>query len=309
MAEVSLKLFFSYSHKDESLRNELANHLTMLEQQGVISGWYDRKILPGQEWDDQIKDNLKTADIILLLVSSDFLASKYCRDVEVEKAIERHDAREACVIPVILRSVDWTGAPFARLAALPTNAEPVVSRHWYSQDEAFTDVAKGIRAAVEKLKREREEALETDDLRSDEGVDYTRLRDLLKAGEWKEADQETLKVMIKAAGREEEGWLDTDSIEQFPCTYLRTIDQLWVEYSQGKYGFSEQKKIWQEAGEELKVGREFETFCTRVGWERYAKLFLGGWVNSQSINYDGTAPIGHLPFEIWRRSRMSLYLV
>ncbi|MEH1888263.1 MAG: toll/interleukin-1 receptor domain-containing protein [Nostoc sp.] len=85
-------------------------------------------MLPGEEWDYQINDNLNTADIILLLISSDFLFSKYCWDVEVKKAIERHHAGEACVIPVILRSVDWSGAPFAKLQALPKNAEPVVSR-------------------------------------------------------------------------------------------------------------------------------------------------------------------------------------
>ncbi len=157
MTEVSLKLFFSYSHKDETLRDELADHLATLKREGVISSWHDRKILPGQEWDYQINDNLNTADIILLLVSSNFLASDYCWDVEVKKAIERHNAGEACVIPVILRPVDWKGAPFAKLQALPKNAEPVVSRNWHTTDEAFMDVAKGIRAAVEKLKQEREE--------------------------------------------------------------------------------------------------------------------------------------------------------
>ncbi|MCC5646944.1 toll/interleukin-1 receptor domain-containing protein [Nostoc sp. CHAB 5824] len=132
MPEVSLKLFFSYSHKDETLRDELAKHLTILERQSVISSWHDRKILPGEEWDHQINDNLNTADIILLLISSDFLFSKYCWDVEVKKAIERHHAGEACVIPVILRSVDWSGATFAKLQALPKNAEPVVSRNWHN---------------------------------------------------------------------------------------------------------------------------------------------------------------------------------
>ncbi|MEA5581965.1 GUN4 domain-containing protein [Nodularia harveyana UHCC-0300] len=333
MAEVSLKLFFSYSHKDESLRDELAKHLTILERQGVISGWYDRKILPGQEWDYQINDNLKTADIILLLVSSDFLFSNYCWDVEVKKAIERHDAREACVIPVILRSVDWTGAPFAKLGALPKNAEPVVSRHWHSQDEAFTDVAKGIRTAVEQLKREREEIQleadeayrlqrekeeedrlkrqqeadrrrreqeqakqkevdrrrreqETDDLSSDKGVDYRRLRDLLKAGKWKQADQETLKVMLKAANREGEGWLNSDSIEQFPCTDLRTIDQLWVKYSNGCFGFSVQKRIYES------VGEDYEKFGDRIGWRRRKK-----WLYYSELTFSQNAPGGHLPAE------------
>jgi hypothetical protein len=91
----------------------------MLERQGVISTWHERKIPPGREWDQQINENLNTADIILLLVSSDFIFSKYCWDVEVTKAIERHKAGEACVIPIILRNVDWQLAPFAKLQALP----------------------------------------------------------------------------------------------------------------------------------------------------------------------------------------------
>ncbi|WP_414549567.1 toll/interleukin-1 receptor domain-containing protein [Anabaena sp. CCY 0017] len=126
MAEVCLKLFFSYSHKDESLRDELAKHLAPLKWQGV-SSWHDRKIIPGQDWDREINDNLNTSDIILLLISSNFIASDYCWGVEVKTAIKRHHEGKACVIPVILRSVDWTSAPFAKLQALPKNALPVKS--------------------------------------------------------------------------------------------------------------------------------------------------------------------------------------
>ncbi|MBW4689625.1 MAG: GUN4 domain-containing protein [Komarekiella atlantica HA4396-MV6] len=130
---------------------------------------------------------------------------------------------------------------------------------------------------------------ENDDLSSEKGVDYTRLRDLLKAGEWKEADQETLAVMLKAAGKEQESSLDPKSIKNFPCTDLRTIDQLWVKYSNGRFGFSVQKKIW------LEVGKNLNAFWTRVGWQISAKWFLGGWIKDESIKYDGTAPVGHLP--------------
>jgi TIR domain len=157
MPEVSLQLFFSYSHKDEALRDELANHLSTLTRQGVISNWHDRKILPGEEWDHQINDNLNTADIILLLVSSDFIGSNYCWEVEVTTAIERHNTGKARVIPVILRKVDWSHTPFAKLQFLPKNAEPVTS--WTNRDEAFTNVAQGIRAAAQELKGERQQKL------------------------------------------------------------------------------------------------------------------------------------------------------
>ncbi|MEH1928522.1 MAG: GUN4 domain-containing protein [Nostoc sp.] len=355
-----LKLFFSYSHKDEALRDELAKHLSILERQSVISSWCDRKILPGEEWDYQINDNLNTADIILLLISSDFLFSKYCWDVEVKKAIERHNAGEACVIPVILRSVDWSGAPFAKLQALPKNAEPVVSRNWYNQDEAFTDVARGIRAAAEKLRDKRRQKQEAEslqlreqeeearklqqqqqerlrlqkkreeadrlqrqeaerlqkqeeadrlqrqreqekadklrleqqstgnDLLSEKGVGYTRLRDLLKAGNWKDADQETLAVMLKATGREQEGWLTSESINNFPCADLRTIDQLWVKYSDGHFGFSVQKRIWEN------VGKDFDKFGDRVGWRK--GMFLNKeWLQYSDLTFTKNSPQGHLP--------------
>jgi formylglycine-generating enzyme required for sulfatase activity len=159
MAEVSPKIFISYSHNDETLKNELIKHLSILKRQGVISIWQDREISPGTEWDKQINDNLKTADIILLLVSSDFIASEYCDGVEVKTAIARHKAGDACVIPVILRKVLWDSAPFAKLQALPTNATPVKS--WTNQDDAFTDIAEGIRDVAQELitKRQQEQAL------------------------------------------------------------------------------------------------------------------------------------------------------
>src|SRR3712207_4980803 len=87
----ALELFYSYSHKDEDLRDELETHLSKLKRQKVISEWHDRGIAAGQEWGGEIDQHLKTADIILLLVSSDFLASNYCYDVELTLAMERHE--------------------------------------------------------------------------------------------------------------------------------------------------------------------------------------------------------------------------
>jgi tetratricopeptide (TPR) repeat protein len=149
MPDKPVELFYSYSHKDEELRNELENHLSILKRQGVIAGWHDRRIGAGKEWEGQIDAHLNSAAVILLLISSDFLASDYCYDVEMRRALERHDAGEARVIPVMLRAVDWKGAPFGKLQCLPTDAEPVTS--WPNLDEAFRDVAQGIRKAVEEL--------------------------------------------------------------------------------------------------------------------------------------------------------------
>ncbi len=145
-----ISVFFSYAHEDELLRDELAKHLKLLVRQGVIKTWYDRDITAGSEWAGQIDGNMESAQIILLLVSADFLASDYCYDIEMKRAIERHDAGEACVIPIILREVDWYGAPFAKLQALPKNAEPVTG--WANRDQAFADIARGIRKSVEGLR-------------------------------------------------------------------------------------------------------------------------------------------------------------
>jgi hypothetical protein len=144
------KLFISYSHKDEGLREKLGAHLSLLKRQGFIDEWHDRRITAGQEWAGEIDDNLDSDAIILLLVSADFLASDYCYDREMKRALDRHDAGEARVIPVILRKVDWAGAPFAHLQALPKDGKPVKS--WADEDEAFTDVALGIRKVVEEIR-------------------------------------------------------------------------------------------------------------------------------------------------------------
>lgn len=136
-------LFFSYSHKDEALRDELETHLKLLQRQGFVSTWHDRKILPGTEWDHEIDQHLERARIILLLISADFIASDYCWETEVKRAMERHQAGQAAVVPVILRSCDWRGAPFAKLQGLPNEMKPVKS--WEDRDAAWTDVASGIR--------------------------------------------------------------------------------------------------------------------------------------------------------------------
>jgi hypothetical protein len=144
-----IEVFFSYSHKDEGLREQLQNHLALLKRQGVISDWHDRRIAAGTEWEGQINEHLNTAGVILLLVSADFLASDYCYDKEMKRALERHDAGEARVIPIILRPVDWHAAPFGKLQALPRDGKPVTM--WPNPDEAFLDVALGIRRAVAGL--------------------------------------------------------------------------------------------------------------------------------------------------------------
>lgn len=143
-----IKLFYSYAHEDEALRERLEVHLKLLKRQGILQDWHDRAIGAGSEWAEQISTHLESADLILLLISPDFIASDYCWDIELKRAMERHEAGEARVIPIILRETDWTGAPFGKLQALPKDAKPVKS--WPDQDAAFVDIARGIRKAVEE---------------------------------------------------------------------------------------------------------------------------------------------------------------
>ena len=149
----ALRLFCSYCHKDEVLRKQLDTHLKLLQRQGVISSWHDRLIQPGQEWKDQISSNLERADIFLLLVSADFIASDYCWGIEMKRALERHEAGTARIIPVIVRDVNWSPAPFAKLSALPTDGRPV--KRWTDRDAAWRNVVEGIEAAANELRRTR----------------------------------------------------------------------------------------------------------------------------------------------------------
>ncbi len=453
----AIALFFSYSHKDEALRDKLAEHLKILERQGVISSWHDRQIGAGSEWATEIETNLNQADIILLLISASFLSSDYCWGIELQRAMERHESGSACVIPVILRPVDWSGAPFGKLQAFPKDAKPIT--RWDDQDEAMMNVAQGIRAAAEQLRALRQQQRVTGDtvapspedpttqeirqsgqgeshyrdevrhcicedggmispvsrvyldglrdslklsaeqagvieqdtlkpyqtyaqtlsamlqqeyplskaaqsrlerlqktlnlndeevktlsdrviaevapnpittkppsavkipppaapplirgvrgilssdnipLESKKGVDYAYLRDLLQAGDWKEADQETTKRMLQAIGKK--GWWQVKSRDllNFPCVDLKTIDCLWVKYSNGKFGFSVQKQIYVECGAELDgeyPGNEiWEKFCDRVGWR-----IEGNYVSYRDLKKNlSFSPSGELPvIEDW----------
>lgn len=146
-------LFYSYAHEDEELRDQLDKHLSLLQRQGYLSTWHDRAIRPGDNWANKIDAHLESAQIILLLISADFLASDYCYSVEMQRAFERHSISEACVIPIILRPVDWQHDPnLSSLQALPTDGKPVTTWPFPPRyDAAFEDIAKGIRKVVEDL--------------------------------------------------------------------------------------------------------------------------------------------------------------
>ncbi len=147
MSRFPIEVFYSYAGEDELLRAELEKHLSLLQRQGLIAAWHNRLVPAGTDWTETIDTHLERASVILLLVSADFLASNYCYGIEMQRALERHEAKLAHVIPILLRPVDWKLAPFAHLQALPTNAKAITV--WPNQDEAFTDVAASLRRAIE----------------------------------------------------------------------------------------------------------------------------------------------------------------
>jgi TIR domain/LGFP repeat len=146
-----VKIFFCYAHEDEPLLNKLKTHLRPLQRQGLIDIWHDRDISAGTEWEREISQRLNSAQIILLLLSPDFMDSDYCYGVEMKRAIERHKQGEARVIPVILRHVYWQGEPLGRLQALPTDGVPIIDASWHSLDRAFFNVTEGIRKVIEGI--------------------------------------------------------------------------------------------------------------------------------------------------------------
>lgn len=155
-SQVILNIFFSYSHKDESLCTELLKHLTPLKDADLINNWYDRQITPGEDWDKQIKLKLNESDIILFLISPDFLASKYIYEHEIKTAIERHKNGEAIVVPIMLRKCDIEYTLFKDIQGLPTDFEPILSKKWYSVDDACFDVVVGLKKIIHQVRKKKE---------------------------------------------------------------------------------------------------------------------------------------------------------
>ena len=167
-----LNIFIAYSHADELLRVRLDIHLANMKRNEKIQTWFDRKIESGELWEDVIFNNLSSSDIILLLISPDFIASDYCYNVEMKKAIEMHEKNEAIVVPIILAHCDWQDSPFSKFQALPKDAKPVIDSKWHSQDEALHSIAEGIKIIVNRIIKEREDNIvgyftEIDSLKSE----------------------------------------------------------------------------------------------------------------------------------------------
>ncbi|HYM61611.1 MAG TPA: toll/interleukin-1 receptor domain-containing protein, partial [Thermoanaerobaculia bacterium] len=131
-------------------RLKLEKHLAVLRRMSLITDWCDNQIIPGDEWAEEIAQKLKEADIVLLLISPDFVSSKYCYEIELDEAMNKHEAGTAAVIPIIVRPTNaWNKLPFGKLNALPESSKPIPK--WSPQDDGWANVAAGVERAAEAL--------------------------------------------------------------------------------------------------------------------------------------------------------------
>ena len=144
-----IKLFYCYAREDKDLRDQFEIHLSGLKRYYRLANWHDREILPGQDWEQALDEQLNSANVIFLLISPHFMASDYCYGKEMQRALERHAEGSCLVMPILLRPTHWEGTPFGPLQLLPTDARPVT--RWPDRDDAFQDVVKEVSRAIKDL--------------------------------------------------------------------------------------------------------------------------------------------------------------
>jgi hypothetical protein len=194
--DASITLFISYAHNDEELRRQLDKHLAPLQRRKIIDAWHDRKIEAGQRWAKEIDEKLNNADIILLLISPDFVASNYCSEIELKKAMERHAAGESKVVPIILEPCDWKCYDFGQLQAFPKDGKAITL--WPNRNEAFLNVAEGIGQVAEDLFEQRKKKLEEKVLAEQQYK--TKVAEALSDGEISPLEQKTLDELRDTLG-------------------------------------------------------------------------------------------------------------
>ncbi len=151
-----VSVFISYSHKDEEHRIQLENHLSLLRREKIIETWHDRKILASADWKNEIDSHLESSTIILFLISSDFIASDYCYEIEMQKAIQQHNANVSLIIPIVLRPCDWQSLEINKFQSLPKEVKPITT--WDNIDEAWLDVVKGLRSLIKEFVNKKAES-------------------------------------------------------------------------------------------------------------------------------------------------------
>lgn len=294
-------VFLCHNSEDKPAVIQIADQL----KQRNISPWLDIwELRPGFLWQRVLEEQIEQIGAAAVLVGKKGLGP--WQSHELDAFLRRFANKQRPVIPVLLPE-----AP--KEPNLPTFLEGYM---WVDFRLSYPDPMgqliwgvtgqKPAQSAAPKPRQRTEPNLElesplkieipADDLSSEKGVDYTKLRDLLKARKLEEADYETYLVMLRVVGRKEGDWIRAKELLNFPCTDLRTIDQLWAKYSNGRFGFSVQKKIYLECGgkPDGKYYEEaWERFGDRVGWK-----VNSSWISYDDVKYDTSGPTGHLPFRV-----------
>ncbi|MCC5650587.1 GUN4 domain-containing protein [Nostoc sp. XA013] len=275
-------VFLCHNSKDKPAVIEVAEQL---QQRGIVP-WLDIwHLRPGLSWQRALEQQIDQIGAAAVFVGGSGFGPWQSQEIDafIRAFVNRQcpvipvllpDAPQEPKLPIFLQGLMWVDF---RLQS----PEPMGQLMW-----GITGNKPGTTPIIQP-------PTARDDLSSEKGIDYTRLRDLLAAKNCKEADQETYRVMIQAVGKEDGDYFTQDELLNFPCTDLRTIDRLWVKYSNGHFGFSVQKEIYLSVGGKAdgKYYKEaWKKYGDRVGWR-----VESGWISYSKVTYDTSSPRGHLP--------------
>lgn len=296
-------IFVSYSRQDQDYVSQLVQALKAQE----LPVWLDDRIDYGTTWPRVIEEHLENCQVVLLVMSPCSRDSHWVQ-CELSHALSLGKP----IFPLLLEGRRWLSVAALQVVDVTNGGLPpskffdAVRQHFpkapaTSQTISITDAAREpipvpaplLSPQIKPVSQPAKPV--ADDLSSEKGINYTRLRDLLKAGEWKEADNETYLRMLEAVGRKKGDWIRSEELLNFPCADLKTIDRLWVKYSDGQFGFSVQKEIYVQCGAKLDGkypgDKIWEEFCDRTGWR-----VNGSYIYYSDVTFSTSAPQGHLPF-------------
>jgi len=281
-------VFLCHNSKDKPAVIEVAEQL---QQRGIVP-WLDIwHLRPGFSWQRALEQQIDQIGAAAVFVGGSGFGP--WQSQEIDAFLRAFVNRQCPVIPVLLQD-----AP--KEPQLPLFLQGLMWVDFRLQyPEPMGQLMWGITGNKPGTTPIIQPPTATDDLSSEKGIDYTRLRDLLAAKNWREADKETYRVMIQAVGKKDGDYFDEDELLNFPCTDLRTIDRLWVKYSDGHFGFSVQKAIYLSVGGKADGNHSkkvWEKFGDRVGWRVKINWISSEWISYSDVMFDTLSPKGHLPY-------------
>lgn len=299
----------SFAGEDRKYAEELAQVLKNRHNIGVFYDDYEKATLWGRNLYTGLSEVYKKQARFCIMFLSQHYAQKLWTNHEREAAQARaFQEKEEYILPIRLDNTEIPGIlptiGYLKWSNADSIADAIVKK---LEQETPTNLPL-VKPVTPQLpnnppKQNQQYNYSDDDLSSERNVDYTQLRNLLAVGNWADADDETYSVMLKVVDRKEVDGIRDKDLWNFPCTDLRTIDSLWVKYSNGRFGFSVQKKIYLEVGgvaDGEHYEEAWEKFGDRVGWRKgrwmkKEKEMEKEWINSSKVTFDTSAPMGHLP--------------